>query len=140
MCIGCCIEQGPIDIDSFINDNLSVYEIRHYLTPNGKDIFMEWRRKLRDTAAKIVVDRRVNRMELGNFGDHKFCRDGVWELRIDTGPGYRVYYALTGTEIVLLLTGGDKHTQARDIDHACEYWLDWQERTRRAKELDGNAR
>ncbi|MDK9704601.1 MAG: hypothetical protein OEL20_15815 [Sulfuritalea sp.] len=67
-----------------------MYEVRHYLTPDGKDVFLDWLRKLRDVTAKIAVDRRVNRIELGNFGDHKFCRDGVWELRIDVGPGFRV--------------------------------------------------
>jgi putative addiction module killer protein len=92
-----------------------MYEIRHYLTPQGKDVFMEWRRKLRDTAASIAIDRRIGRMELENFGDHRFCRDGVWELRIDTGPGYRLYYALAGTEVVLLLSGGDKRTQDADM-------------------------
>jgi putative addiction module killer protein len=105
-----------------------MYEIRHYLTRNQKDVYMEWRRKIRDTKAGISVDRRVNRIELGNFGDHKPCRDGVWELRIDVGPGYRVYYAISGAEIVLLLCGGDKRTQDADIDRACENWLDWQRR------------
>ena len=95
--------QLLLDSTSFINDNSLVYEIRHYLTQSEKDLFMEWRRQLRDTKAKIAVDRRINRMELGNFGDHKFCRDGVWELRIDEGPGYRVYYAIAGTQVVLLL-------------------------------------
>lgn len=52
--------------------------------------------------------------------------NGVWELRIDVGPGYRVYYATAGMKIVLLLCGGDKRTQSADIDRACEYWLDWQ--------------
>jgi len=55
-----------------------VYEIRHYLTKNQKDLFMEWRRRIRDPKAKISVDRRINRIELGNFGDHRYCRDGVW--------------------------------------------------------------
>jgi len=105
-----------------------VYEIRHYLTRNEKDVYMEWRRQLRDGKAKIAVDRRINRIELGNFGDHKFCRDGVWELRIDVGQGYRVYYAVSGTQVVLLLCGGDKRTQDADIGRACEYWLDWQRR------------
>jgi putative addiction module killer protein len=117
------------DNNSFINDNQPVYEIRHYLTPGEKDVFMEWRRQLRDTKAKIAVDRRINRMELGNFGDHSFCRNGVWELRIDVGPGYRVYYAFSGTQVVLLLCGGDKRTQEKDINRACEFWLDWQRRT-----------
>ena len=79
-----------------------MYEIGHSLAPNEKDVYMEWRRQLRDTKARIAVDRRINRIELGNFGDHKFCRDGVWELRIDVGPGYRVYYAVAGTQVVLL--------------------------------------
>ena len=106
-----------------------MYEIRHYLTTDEKDIYLDWLRKLRDVTAKIAVNRRVNRIELGNFGDHKFCRDGVWELRIDVGAGYRVYYAVAGQEIVLLLCGGDKRTQNADIDRACEYWKDWQRRS-----------
>jgi putative addiction module killer protein len=105
-----------------------VFEIRHYLTKNEKDLFMEWRHQLRDTTARIAVDRRISRMELGNFGDHKFCRDGVWEIRIDVGPGYRVYYAIAETQLVLLLCGGGKRSQDADIDRACEYWLDWQGR------------
>jgi putative addiction module killer protein len=104
-------------------------EIRHYLTPDGKDIYIDWLRKLRDMNARIAIDRRVNRIELGNFGDHKFCRDGVWELRVDVGPGYRVYYAVAGREIVLLMCGGDKRTQSKDIELASEYWQDWQRRT-----------
>ena len=115
--------------DSFINDNYRVYEIRHYLTQSEKDLFMEWRRQIRDTKASMAIDRRINRMELGNFGDHRFCREGVWELRIDVGQGYRVYYAIAGTQLVLLLCGGDKRTQDADIDRACECWLDWQRRS-----------
>jgi len=108
-----------------------VFEIRHYLTPEGKDVVLEWQRSLRDTKARIAIDRRINRLELGNFGDHRSCRDGVWELRIDVGPGYRVYYAIAGTQVVLLLLGGDKRTQAADIDRACAYWQDWQRRAER---------
>jgi len=108
-----------------------VFEIRHYLTPEGKDVVLEWQRSLRDTKARIAIDRRINRLELGNFGDHRSCRDGVWELRVDVGPGYRVYYAIAGTQVVLLLLGGDKRTQAADIDRACAYWQDWQRRAER---------
>ena len=106
-----------------------MYEIRHYLTTDEEDVYLSWLRKLRDVIAKIAVNRRVTRIELGNFGDHKFCRDGVWELRIDVGAGYRVYYAVSGKEIVLLLCGGNKRTQDADIDRACGYWQDWQRRT-----------
>ena len=105
-----------------------MYEILHYLTQSGKDVFMEWRHQLRDTKQKIAVDRRINRIELGNFGDHRFCRDGVWELRIDAGPGFRVYYAVAGTQVILLLCGGDKRSQDADIERACTYWHDWQGR------------
>ena len=107
-----------------------MFDIRHYLTENKKGLFMEWRSRLRDTTAKIAVDRRNNRMEMGNFGDHKFCRDGVWEARIDVGPGYRVYYAIAGAELILLLCGEDKRTQSADIDGACAYWQDWQRRSK----------
>jgi putative addiction module killer protein len=117
-----------LDSDSFINENTWVYEIRHYLTPNGKDLFMGWRAQLRDGKAKVAIDRRINRMELENFGDHRFCRDGVWELRIDVGQGYRIYYAVAGAQLVLLLCAGDKRKQDADIGHAVECWLDWQGR------------
>lgn len=106
-----------------------MYEVRHYLTAQGKNPFSEWRRGIRDSKMAIAVDRRINRVELENFGDHKFCRDGVWELRIDIGPGIRIYYAVSGTRVILLLTGGDKRTQSADIDRACDYWLDWQQRS-----------
>lgn len=118
-----------LDYFSFINDNLFVYEIRHYLTEDGKDVFMDWRRQLREMQAKIAIDRRITRVELGNFGDHKFCREGVWELRIDVGPGYRVYYAVAGSQVILLLLGGDKSTQSADINRACNFWKNWQRRS-----------
>ena len=105
-----------------------MYEVRHYITRAGQDLYMEWYRTIRDARARIAIDRRLIRVELCNFGDHKPCRDGVWELRIDVGPGYRLYYALAGKQVVLLLCGGDKRTQARDIDRACQYWRDWQRR------------
>ena len=68
--------------DSLINENEAMYEIRHYLTADGKDTYLEWLTQLRDTSARIAIDRRVNRIELGNFGDINFVSDGVWELRI----------------------------------------------------------
>ena len=96
-----------------------MYTIRNYIDSAGKDVLFEWQRKLRDSIAKMSIDRRIFRLELGNFGDHKFCRDGVRELRVDVGAGYRVYYAIEG---------GDKRTQDTDITRACSYWQDWQRR------------
>lgn len=108
---------------------MTQYHIEHYLTANAhRDLYSAWLQRLRDTQAKVAIIRRVSRVELGNFGDHRFCRDGVWELRIDVGPGYRVYYALSGHRVVLLLCGGDKRTQDADIDQAVSYWQDWQRR------------
>lgn len=103
-------------------------EIDHYLTPDGQDPVQEWMDDLRDLRARVAILRRIERMRLGNFGDHKFCRDGVWELRIDVGPGYRVYYAQAGAVLVLLLLGGDKRSQSADIERAATYWQDWQRR------------
>ena len=103
-----------------------MFDIRHYLTTEGRDVYADWHTALRDTRAKIAIDRRINRVELGNFGDHKFERNGVWELRIDVGLGYRVYYALSGKHVVLLLCGGDKSTQGTDLKRACKYWPNWQ--------------
>ena len=96
-----------------------MYEIEHYLTRDDeRDLYVDWLTKLKDTTAKIAVVRRVTRIEQGNFGDHKFCRDGVWELRIDVGAGYRVYYAIAGEQVILLLCGGGKRTQDADINRA----------------------
>lgn len=108
---------------------MTAYRIEHYLTADEqKDPYIEWLRHLRDQQAKVAIIRRVARLEHGNFGDHKFCRDGVWELRVDLGPGYRVYYAQAGRRLVLLLCGGGKHIQDADVGRAVAYWQDWQQR------------
>jgi len=111
-----------------------MFEIKHYLTDDRRDVFMNWRSQVKDTKVRIAIDRRINRLELGNFGDHKHCREGVWELRLDLGPGYRVYYARAGKTVVLLLCGGTKHSQETDISEACAYWKDWQRRNDREQE------
>lgn len=104
-----------------------MFEIQHFLVPDGgQDLIGDWLNQLKDTTARLAVVRRLGRVELGNFGDHQYCRDGVWELRIDVGAGYRVYYAIAGKQIVLLLCGGDKRTQSADIKRACDYWKNWQ--------------
>ncbi|HEX7388829.1 MAG TPA: type II toxin-antitoxin system RelE/ParE family toxin [Acidiphilium sp.] len=105
-----------------------MFEIRHYLTADGRDLIADWLRRLRDVQARAAIIRRLNRLEGGNFGDFKPLRDGVHELRIDVGPGYRVYYAQSGKTVMLLLCGGTKRTQSADIDHACDYWRDWKDR------------
>jgi putative addiction module killer protein len=103
-------------------------EVLHYLTDDGADLYQDWLDRLRDLRARVAVDRRVERLTRGNFGDHRFCRDWVWELRIDVGPGYRVYYAQAGSTLVLLLCGGDKRSQDRDIAQVVACWDDFQRR------------
>ncbi|WP_313456984.1 type II toxin-antitoxin system RelE/ParE family toxin [Stenotrophomonas sp.] len=103
-------------------------QIRHYVDGCGRDPFAEWRQSLRDIKTRIAIDRRIMRLELGNAGDHKHVRDGVWELRIHTGPGFRIYYGKSGNTVVVLLCGGDKGSQDADIERACMYWQDWQRR------------
>jgi putative addiction module killer protein len=107
---------------------MGTFEIRHYITSGGRNLFAEWRSSLRDRKACMAIDRRIGRVQVGNFGDRRFCRDGIWELRIDLGPGYRVYYALEGQTVVLLLCAGAKSTQDADIAKAREYLLDWRSR------------
>jgi len=103
-------------------------EIRHYLTGAGRDPYQGWLDRLKDLRARVAIQRRVDRIAAGHFGDHKPCRDGVWELRVDVGPGYRIYYARAGQVILVLLCGGDKRSQAADIETAVKYWTDYQRR------------
>jgi putative addiction module killer protein len=99
-----------------------VYEVEVYATEDGRLPFWEWYTRLRDARAKLAIRNRITRARTGNLGDHKYCRDGVWELRIDFGPGFRLYYAVKGKTLLLLLCGGDKGTQSGDISRACEFW------------------
>lgn len=105
-----------------------MYQIEHYLTPEGRDSFAEWLASLADRRARAFALVRVGRMEAGAFGDCKPVGEGVWEARIDHGGGYRIYYAKAGRRLVLLLTGGDKRRQQADIGRAINYWNDWQQR------------
>ena len=107
-----------------------VIEIRRYVTCAGKDVVGDWLGRLGDSHARARIAARIDRLSLGNFGDSKRLREGVSELRIDCGPGYRVYYAMIGKTCVLLLCGGDKRRQSSDIQRAIDYLQDYQERTR----------
>lgn len=102
--------------------------LKTYVDRKGKAIFADWLEALRDTQARARIDVRLNRLANGLAGDAKVVGQGVTELRIDWGPGYRVYFARDGAAVVLLLCGGDKRTQQKDIEHAIEYWKDYQAR------------
>lgn len=84
------------------------------------DEYARWFRKLRDSRAKAQIDTRIGRLALGNPGDARFVGSGVLELKIDIGPGYRVYYMRRKELVIVLLAGGDKRTQDRDIRAAIE--------------------
>jgi len=107
-----------------------VFEIAHYLNCDDHDLYQEWLDGMRDMRAKVRIMARVERLRGGNYGDCKPLHDGVWELRIDCGPGYRVYYAQAGSHMVLLLSGGDKRRQKKDVVRAVESLSDYVSRNR----------
>lgn len=100
-------------------------DIQRYSTPDGKVPFSEWLDSLRDLKAKFKIDRRLDRVGTGNFGDYRSVGEGVYELRINYGPGYRVYFGQVEETIVFLLIGRDKSTQEQDIRKAKTYWTDY---------------
>ena len=110
------------------------YEIEYYLTERDQKPFKDWLDGLRDVKARAKVRVRLDRARLGNLGDRKELGNGVWEMRIDHGPGYRVYFGLEGNRVILLLLGGDKSTQQSYIALAKRYWRDHQQRTMQCDE------
>jgi putative addiction module killer protein len=89
------------------------------------DTFKRWRSGLRDRQAILRINVRLERLRDGNFGDTKYLRDGISELKINYGPGYRVYYMRSGQMLIVLLAGGDKQSQTEDITRAIEVAKDW---------------
>ncbi len=107
-------------------------ELEIYMTEEGRAPFTEWLDSLQDMRGREKIRTRLDRVQLGNFGDRANVGEGVEELRIAFGPGYRVYFGQAGTKVVLLLCGGDKSKQTQDILRAKSYWKDYQERSGRA--------
>ena len=99
-----------------------------YVTSSGRRPFREWLETLKDELGQARILARLERLENGNFGDHRPVGGGVVELRVDSGPGYRVYCGSDGPITVVLLCGGTKGAQDRDIRRAKAYWLDYQGR------------
>jgi putative addiction module killer protein len=106
---------------------MTLFEIAIYETAEGKQAFTEWLLSMKDRAGQRAVISRLRRLSQGNPGDCQTVGDGVHELRIHQGPGYRVYFAYDGRTIVILLCGGNKSTQDRDIEIAKGYWKHRQE-------------
>lgn len=100
-------------------------ELAYYETEDEKQPFRDWFLSLKDRMTRNKIDARLRRVESGNFGYCEPVGEGVLELKIDFGPGYRVYFGQVETKIVILLTGGDKSSQKKDIKTAHEYWADY---------------
>ena len=94
--------------------NLSMYSVQQ------TQKFSQWLTKLKDIRARIAIARRIERAQSGNLGDVKSVGERIYEMRIDIGPGYRLYYTMRENELIILLVGGDKSTQQKDIDKAIE--------------------
>ena len=109
---------SSIDYSPPVNER----EIKKLELQSGLVPFDEWFDALHDLKMQAAVDARLTRVRAGNFGDCKSVGGGVFELRIALGPGLRVYYGLQGQRVVILLGGGDKSTQARDIRRAQQLW------------------
>ena len=100
-------------------------EIERYVTADGQIPFDNWFDSIRVSKTQTIISKRLDRVRMGNLGDYRSVGGGVFELRIDYGPGYRIYFGQVGTTIVLLLCGGDKSTQIKDIRQAQKYWRDY---------------
>ena len=100
-------------------------QVIFYQDAAGKEPFNDWLRGLRDPKTRRRILNHLLRVESGNYGDYRSLKDGVFELRLVFGPGYRVYFGEDGDTIVVLLCGGDKSSQAKDIERAKAYWKEY---------------
>ena len=105
--------------------NIQYQEIEVYETPNGQAPFSAWFASIQDIRTQTRIRGRLDRLEKENYGDCQSVGSGVFELRLHFGPGYRIYFGEVDRTIVLLLCGGDKSTQTRDIQRAKTYWLEY---------------
>ena len=102
-----------------------IKKIIYFVTENGSSPFEDWFSKL-DKLARVIIIRTIQRVAKGGAKKSiKALKDGVFEIKISSGPGYRVYFAEDGNDIIVLLIAGDKKTQSRDIDKAKEYWRNY---------------
>jgi putative addiction module killer protein len=98
--------------------------VQNYISPKNQDCFHAWIRRVRDGKARVAFRLRLNRVMEGNFGDCRPVGDGVHELRFNLGPGYRIYFGEDGDQVILL-GGGEKATQVRDIKTAKQRWSEY---------------
>jgi putative addiction module killer protein len=105
--------------------------VEAYVTRDGRDAFQIWLDELWDQRARVLIDKTVAKVRLGNLGQHKSVGEGVQEIVLDYGPGYRIYFGEHGATLVILLCGSTKKRQQEAIKQAKGYWKDWKERTLR---------
>jgi len=103
--------------------------IEEYLTENGRAPFSEWLLGLRDIQARAQIRARLDRLSLGNWGDFASIGERLFELRLFHGPGYRIYGGVDRDSRIVLLCGGSKSSQSRDVKKAKAYWLDYRRRS-----------
>jgi putative addiction module killer protein len=115
-----------IDYNKFMESSQIQVEI--YETEQGKQPYVDWFNGVRDTKAQARLSTRITRLRQGNFGDSKPIGEGVIELRVDYGPGYRIYLGRDGDKLVILLSGSDKSDQKAAVKQAKEYWQDYRRR------------
>ena len=125
-------KNGPID-SCILRDTLRLVplkrvvprQIEEYLTPDGVSPFHDWVRGLKDAKTRAVIRQRLDRVMMGNLGEWAPVGEGVSELKIDYGPGYRIYFGEDGQTLVILLCAGNKSTQRADIRKARAYWQEY---------------
>lgn len=101
--------------------------VKYYVSKDGRSPLIDWLEDIRDQKARHRIEARINRIRAGNLGDWKSVGQGIFELRVDYGPGYRVYFGREGQELVILLCGGDKRNQRKDIELAKRYWAEFKQ-------------
>jgi putative addiction module killer protein len=104
-----------------------IIEVRELVLPEGETPYQKWYQGLRDKKARVIIANRIATIRAGNLGDHKSVGKGVFELRIFYGPGYRIYFGRTGATLVILIGGGDKDSQDKDIITAQTVWETYKE-------------
>jgi putative addiction module killer protein len=99
-------------------------QLQYYTAPNGKTPFLEWLASLKDKTILKRIRNRMDRVQVGHYGDHEHVGEGVYEIKLHFGTGYRIYFAEHGEKIIFLLCAGDKATQTKDIGLAKQFWQD----------------
>jgi putative addiction module killer protein len=108
-------------------NEVKVRQVEYFVTESGKAPAKEWLDGLKDKITQAILYKRIRQAGMGNFGKTRFIGHGIQELKIDYGPGYRIYYGIYQDRLILLLMAGTKSSQQSDINKAKVFWTEWQE-------------